>query len=334
MLSEPFYDRGPNDKGIGLQVLSSLGRVAIGYGAWGSAPRPPSLTFTQLTDFNDSAMAPALSPDGRMLAFIRSDISFLSPDQIWIKLLRHGEPVQLTNVRGNKYGPAFSDDGSRVAFTVAVNTGSVRRATIAAGGKTFTVTQEEAPPPPPPPPPPPCTFTISPTAQDVADTGGTGSVAVTASASTCAWTASANAAWLTVTSGASGTGNGSVAFAAAVNTAAARTGTLTIAGQTFSVSQAAAPPPPPPPPCTFTISPATQSVPPEGGNGSVTLTASAATCTWTSTANVDWLTVLHGSSGTGSDTVTFAVAPNALGSDRMGTITIAGQTFTVTQPRP
>ena len=32
MLSEPFYDRGPNDKGIGLQVLSSLGRVAIGYG--------------------------------------------------------------------------------------------------------------------------------------------------------------------------------------------------------------------------------------------------------------------------------------------------------------
>ena len=33
MLSEPFYDRGPNDKGIGFQVLSSLGRVAIGYGA-------------------------------------------------------------------------------------------------------------------------------------------------------------------------------------------------------------------------------------------------------------------------------------------------------------
>ena len=33
MLSEPFYDRGPNDKGIGLQVLSSLGRVAVGYGA-------------------------------------------------------------------------------------------------------------------------------------------------------------------------------------------------------------------------------------------------------------------------------------------------------------
>jgi len=28
---EPFYDRGPNDKGIGLQLLASLGRVLAGY---------------------------------------------------------------------------------------------------------------------------------------------------------------------------------------------------------------------------------------------------------------------------------------------------------------
>jgi nitrate/nitrite transport system permease protein len=31
MLSHPFYDNGPNDKGIGLQLLASLGRLAIGY---------------------------------------------------------------------------------------------------------------------------------------------------------------------------------------------------------------------------------------------------------------------------------------------------------------
>ncbi len=30
-LREPFYDRGPNDKGIGIQVLYSLGRVLTGY---------------------------------------------------------------------------------------------------------------------------------------------------------------------------------------------------------------------------------------------------------------------------------------------------------------
>ena len=31
-LKRPFYDNGPNDKGLGLQLLYSIGRVAIGYG--------------------------------------------------------------------------------------------------------------------------------------------------------------------------------------------------------------------------------------------------------------------------------------------------------------
>lgn len=30
-LSDPFYDRGPNDKGIGIQLAHSLGRVAMGF---------------------------------------------------------------------------------------------------------------------------------------------------------------------------------------------------------------------------------------------------------------------------------------------------------------
>src|SRR5262245_48333402 len=31
MLADPFYDRGPNDKGFGLQLGASLGRLVIGY---------------------------------------------------------------------------------------------------------------------------------------------------------------------------------------------------------------------------------------------------------------------------------------------------------------
>jgi nitrate/nitrite transport system permease protein len=31
MLANPFYNNGPNDKGIGLQLAASLGRMAIGY---------------------------------------------------------------------------------------------------------------------------------------------------------------------------------------------------------------------------------------------------------------------------------------------------------------
>ncbi len=30
-LKEPFYDRGPNDKGIGIQLAYSVGRVLTGY---------------------------------------------------------------------------------------------------------------------------------------------------------------------------------------------------------------------------------------------------------------------------------------------------------------
>lgn len=82
-----------------------------------------------------------------------------------------------------------------------------------------------------------CTGTISPTSKTVAATTSTGTVAVTA---TCAWTAVTNSTWITLTSGASGTGNGTVGYSVAANTTtAARAGTLTIAGQTFTVNQAA-----------------------------------------------------------------------------------------------
>jgi hypothetical protein len=63
----------------------------------------------------------------------------------------------------------------------------------------------------------------------------------------------------------------------------------------------------------------------------VTVTASAATCAWTASANVDWLAVVSGSAGTGSNNVGYTISPNLQESGRTGTITIAGQTFTVIQ---
>jgi DNA-binding winged helix-turn-helix (wHTH) protein/Tol biopolymer transport system component len=83
-----------------------------------SRNHPPEITYTQLTDFTDSAVAPALSPDGRMVAFIRGSESFLSTDQIYVMMLPDGEPKRLTDDRRPKYGLAFSPDGSEVAYTV------------------------------------------------------------------------------------------------------------------------------------------------------------------------------------------------------------------------
>lgn len=87
-----------------------------------------------------------------------------------------------------------------------------------------------------------CGFGVSSSGASLGPAGGTGSVNVTTPAG-CAWTASSGAAWITLTAGASGNGNGTVSFSVAANPGtSSRTGTLTIAGQTFTVTQAASQP--------------------------------------------------------------------------------------------
>ncbi len=80
--------------------------------------RPAVATYTQLTDFTDSATTPALSPDGRILAFIRSDSSFMSAGPIYVKMLPDGDARPLTTDARIKYNLAFSPDGSQIAYTV------------------------------------------------------------------------------------------------------------------------------------------------------------------------------------------------------------------------
>jgi hypothetical protein len=90
-------------------------------------------------------------------------------------------------------------------------------------------------------PTPTCTYNISSTALSVAGTGGTAFLTVTANAG-CAWTASSNATFVTLTSAASQSGNGTVNLTISENSGDARSGTLTVAGQTVTVSQAAGDP--------------------------------------------------------------------------------------------
>jgi serine/threonine protein kinase/Tol biopolymer transport system component len=73
--------------------------------------------WVQLTNL-DSVSQPALSPDGRMLAFIRGPQTFVSPGQVYIKALPSGEPVPVTNDSYPKMSPVFAPDGNRIAYTV------------------------------------------------------------------------------------------------------------------------------------------------------------------------------------------------------------------------
>ena len=82
-----------------------------------------------------------------------------------------------------------------------------------------------------------CSFSLSSSGQAFGSVGGSGSVNIVTTPG-CTWSAFNNASsFVTITSGATGTGNGSLTYIVAANTGVARSGTLTIAGQTYSVTQ-------------------------------------------------------------------------------------------------
>jgi len=169
-----------------------------------------------------------------------------------------------------------------------------------------------------------CSFSVTPTAVSIGATGGTGTPISVSVGSGCSWTATSSAGWITILTGATGTGNGSVTYSVQSNTGSARTGTLTVAGESVTISQSA--------PCTYGISPNNDTIDKQGGTGRVSVTTQSG-CTWTAVSNATWITITSGSSGAGNGTVNFTAAANTTGNNRTGTLTIAGQTFTVTEKK-
>lgn len=83
-----------------------------------------------------------------------------------------------------------------------------------------------------------CVYTLLPTNATVAASGSAGTIGVgTGDAQTCSYSVVSNDSWITITSGSSGTGNGTVSYNVAPNDGTARSGSISIAGQTFTVRQ-------------------------------------------------------------------------------------------------
>jgi hypothetical protein len=90
-------------------------------------------------------------------------------------------------------------------------------------------------------------------------------------------------------------------------------------------------PPPPPPTCTYGIAPTgVSAVPGTGGSGTVDVFTPPG-CPWTAVSNSPFVQITVGASGSGGGTVGYSVAANDTLSPRSGTLTIAGQTFSVSQ---
>ena len=200
-----------------------------------------------------------------------------------------------------------------VSYTVDTNTVNciARSGTITVGGQTFTVNQAAV-----------GSIALSATSTNVAASAGSGSVGLTAS-NGCPWTAVSSTNWLHTSS--SGTGNGTVSYTVDANTGncIARSGTITVGGQTFTVNQAAGS-------GTYALSAASTNVAASAGSGSVGLTAGDG-CSWTAVSSNSWLHTTSSGTGNGTVSYTFDANTGTNSSPRTGTMTIAGQTFTVTQ---
>jgi Viral BACON domain/Putative binding domain, N-terminal len=171
---------------------------------------------------------------------------------------------------------------------------------------------------------------VPPGVSNFSSAGGSSSFSVTAS-SGCSWTAtSSDSSWLQLTT-TSGAGNGTVYYEVTQNTGtSSRTGTITVGGQTFTVTQAAASNNNTA--CTSpTVSPTTFSPGAAGGTYSINVSTSAG-CTWNADVSLfsaAWINVTSGRTYTGSGTVKFSVAASS--GNRTGYLTVDGKSITVTQ---
>jgi Putative binding domain, N-terminal/Viral BACON domain len=203
---------------------------------------------------------------------------------------------------------AAGSGSGMVVFRVAASDGPGRTGTVVVAGRTITVTQSLG-----------CSYSITPSSISVGAQAGSTAIQVAAGGG-CAWTANSAVPWISIASGGNGNGPGQVQVAVAANDGPGRSGTIAIAGRSLTVTQASG--------CTYTVAPASQDVPGEGGNVVASVTTGAG-CSWSATSSVDWITVAYpGDGGTGQ--VRLTIKPNA-SPPRTGTVTIAGRTVTVNQ---
>ena len=82
--------------------------------------------------------------------------------------------------------------------------------------------------------------------------------------------------------------------------------------------------------CTYSALSIDPTFPWEGGPGTVQVAAPSG-CEWTATSNSSFISITSGAAGSGSQDVTYLVAPNRRSRKRSGTLTVAGQRIVVTQ---
>jgi predicted outer membrane repeat protein len=212
-------------------------------------------------------------------------------------------------------GSTSGTGSANILFTVQPNLGTARTGIITIGGKTLTVTQPNN-----------CTYSLTKNSHDFTNAGGSDTVFLTPSDSTCSWTVTKDQPWISVNP-MGGTGLKTLTYSVPANTGAARNGTFTVGNQIFKITQAATA-------CNYNLNPTSKTFTAAADTSSFAVTAPN-NCPWTATLspNSSWVTITGGASGNGNGTVNFSVAANT-GASRTATITVGTQVFTITQDPP
>jgi Tol biopolymer transport system component len=112
-----------------LAGVAALVALASGAGGWilgsrsTSGAPAPVVRVQRVTDSVGIEEAPALSPDGRSVAFVAASGS---RRQIWVRLLAGGAPLALTTEDVDHYGPRWSPDSSSlIYYTPGANPGEM-----------------------------------------------------------------------------------------------------------------------------------------------------------------------------------------------------------------
>jgi len=167
-----------------------------------------------------------------------------------------------------------------------------------------------------------CQIQVSNAPSTFTDTGGTGSLSISATRD-CSWSITSTANWVSIpSSSATGQGDASISYSVSANSIPqTRSASIAVQDQTVQLTQAAAP-------CRYALNKTSDVAPYTGGMLSVTLSTLTG-CAWTTSSDSGWL-VPGAVSGNASAVVSFSVGANS-GPQRAGHALVGGQSYTVTQ---
>jgi hypothetical protein len=210
----------------------------------------------------------------------------------------------------------------RVRFRVSANAATgPRSGSLEVAGLRVDVRQSGTQPVGQPVPVPSCAYNLAPASADAGPGQTDGSVSVQTDAG-CRWTAVSNVPWLTLATPTTSSGPGTVRYQASPNSSSStRTGHITVAEGVFTIRQTA---------CSYAINPASASYEARGGTGGIAVQTQAP-CAWSVHTNVPWIELTSGGGASGDGRVAYDVKPNSYIAARTGTISVAGESFSVAQ---